>query len=508
MAGAAPFPGLNDGEGADKKTAPSLLNLSADFSTYPAAKAGTMNGVIMQRVIGYAIATIAFSSLSGTPSVAHGGKGDWDVDQRELRGAPVDVTTLLTAARGAPPMICALASRAVRGYGWGDWSDAPATPLGSVVSMSRSDFDMQQQLPAADVQRLLAGLASDDACVREMSIRLIGTQKADVVGSELVTRLGATDPNLRSVAAFGLGLVDAENGVDPLVRTLRDPVIDVRANAAWALGRIENGRALQPLVSLFSDDAEKVREAAVVAVGHMESTSTIPALIRVLRQDSSPRVRRVAAWALGALEARDAIDALGGVLARDADPAVREMAAWALGSIEDRRGLPPLAAAIRSDAEDRVRETAVWAVGQLEDRSSIDVLGAATGDRSPRVRGTAAWAIGQLDENGAKAPPGLLRLLSDESADTRLKAAWALGQIEDAGALPAIRDALRNEKNDRVRRGLIRALMKSGGRSEADLTDLLNSSDPHVREAAVRGLAGRNAFDPWPWPWPRPRPFP
>jgi HEAT repeat protein len=184
------------------------------------------------------------------------------------------------------------------------------------------------------------------------------------------------------------------------------------------------------------------------------------------------------------------------------------MAAWALGSIEDRRGVAPLAAAIRSDTDDRVRETAVWAIGKLEDRSSMDILGAATTDRSPRVRGTAAWAIGQLDENGTKAPPGLLRLLSDESPDTRLKAAWALGQIEDAGALPAIRDALRAEKNDKVRRGLIRALMKSGERSEAALTDLLNSSDPQVREAAVRGLAGRNSFDPWPWPWPRPRPFP
>src|SRR6267378_8570517 len=103
----------------------------------------------------------------------------------------------------------------------------------------------------------------------------------------------------------------------------------------------------------------------------------------------------------------------------------------------------------------------------MGDHSAIDILGTATGDRSPNVRGTAAWAIGQLDENGAKAPAGLLRLLTDESTDTRLKAAWALGQIEDAGALPAIRDALRAEKNDKVRRGLIRALMKSGERSEA-----------------------------------------
>jgi HEAT repeat protein len=506
VAGAAPLPGVTR-ERALKGSAPSLLKISADFSTYPATKAGTMNGVIMQRVIGFAIATIAFSSIGGVPVVASGAGGGIDGQNIDQRGGRIDVVALLGAARGAPPMICALASRAVRGYGWGGGSDAPATPLASVVTLMRDDFN-DDRLTTADVQQLLAGLASDDACVREMAVRLIGTQRGEAVGAELVSRLSATDPNLRTVAALGLGLVEPQNALDPLIRALRDPVVDVRANSAWALGRIENGRALPPLMNLFSDDAEKVREAAVAAVGHMESTSAVPALIRVLRQDSSPRVRRVAAWALGELEARDAIDALGSVLARDADPGVREMAAWALGSIEDRRGAAPLAAAIRSDAEDRVRETAVWALGQMEDRSSIEVLGAATGDRSARVRGTAAWAIGQLDENGAKAPAGLLRLLRDENDDTRLKAAWALGQIEDPGALPAIRDALRLEKSDRVRKGLIRALMKSGERSEEALSQLLSSSDPQVREAAVRGLAGRHAFDPWPWPWPRPRPFP
>jgi HEAT repeat protein len=124
------------------------------------------------------------------------------------------------------------------------------------------------------------------------------------------------------------------------------------------------------------------------------------------------------------------------------------------------------------------------------------------------VRGTAAWAIGQLnEEEGGKAPPGLLHVLQDANDESRLKAAWALGQIGDASALSAVRDALKVEKNDEVRRALIRALIKSGGRSEGALTELLNSPDASVREAAVRGLAGRNAFEPWPWPWPRPRPF-
>ena len=471
----------------------------------------------MQRIIGLVVATLAFSSLSGVPAVANtASTGDAyafaagrSFDQGQQRGAPVDVAALLTAARGAPPMICSMAAHALRGWGWNDWSDAPSTPLASVSGAIVNDDFRSDVLPAPDVQRLFAGLSSDDACVRELSVRLIGTQKAELVGGELVTRLGSSDPALRAVAALGLGLVEAQAGVDLLIRTLRDASIDVRANSAWALGRIENGRALNPLVGLFRDDAEKVRLAAVSAVGHMDdSTSSIPALIRVVRQDNSPAVRRVAAWALGKLEAREAIDALTEALARDADARVREMSAWALGNIEDRRSVAPLGAAIRGDAEDRVRETAVWALGNIGDHSSIDILGAATGDRSANVRGTAAWAIGQMDDNGTKAPAGLLRLLSDDNTDTRLKAAWALGQLEDAGALPAIRDALKVEKNDRVRRGLIRALMKSGESSQTTLTQLLTSSDPQIREAAVRGIAGARSFDPWPWPWPRPRPFP
>jgi HEAT repeat protein len=197
------------------------------------------------------------------------------------------------------------------------------------------------------------------------------------------------------------------------------------------------------------------------------------------------------------------------VLGRDGDPQVREMSAWALGHMEGRAGTSALTTALRRDAADEVRETAAWALAQIEDRSSIGALStAAAEDRSARVRGTAAWAIGQLHGDGTAAPPGLLRVLKDESDDARLKAAWALGQIGDAATLPAIRDALKAEKSGQVRRALTRALIKSGGRSEETLTELLSSSDPKVREAAVRGLAGNNSFNPWPWPWPRPRPFP
>jgi HEAT repeat protein len=199
------------------------------------------------------------------------------------------------------------------------------------------------------------------------------------------------------------------------------------------------------------------------------------------------------------------------VLARDGDARVREMTAWALGQVEQKEGIAALQRALREDADDAVRETAAWALAQIEDRTALDALGAALSDRSSRVRGTAAWAIGQLaddDDVRGRAPAGLTRLLRDESEDVRRKAAWALGNVGDAASVPAIREAMKAEQSSEVRKALVRALTKSGGRSEAVFTELLSSSDPKVREAAVRGLAGQNAFNPWPWPWPRPRPFP
>src|SRR5438067_12020400 len=143
-----------------------------------------MNGVIMQRVIGLAIATFAFSSLSGTPAVAHSPafSEHEGLEQGRQRGVAIDVAALLTAAKGAPPMICSLAADAVGNGGWGGWGDAPSTPLASVRPL-REDRDIDSEnLPPADVQQLLAGLSSDDACVRELSVRIIGTQRAETVG--------------------------------------------------------------------------------------------------------------------------------------------------------------------------------------------------------------------------------------------------------------------------------------------------------------------------------------
>ena len=150
----------------------------------------------MQRIIGMTIAAFAFSSLGGVPATARAGGPmamagyeQGNLDQGRSRGAMIDVTALLAAARGAPPMICSLASRSLQGWGWGG-SDAPATPLSMVAANVGDDDDSPvQALPAADLQKLFTGLASDDACVRELSVRLIGRQKPEFVDRDLMVHL-------------------------------------------------------------------------------------------------------------------------------------------------------------------------------------------------------------------------------------------------------------------------------------------------------------------------------
>ena len=371
-----------------------------------------------------------------------------------------------------------------------------------------------QDLSDADSTRALDALSSDDACVREVSVRIVGHQDDERIAAPLVAKLVGE----RRVAARRRGdraraRRAAAGGRSADRARCATQAVDVRANAAWALGRIENGRALAPLDGLFRDESPIVREAAVGAVGRLESTSAVAALLRVLQQDrggvGTPR---------GGVGARASRVARGGAGAR-VGAGTRQRCA---GARDDRVGAGPdraeatgsaaLQRALREDADDAVRETSAWALAQIEDRTAIDALGAAAlSDRSSRVRGTAAWAIGQLrDDNDVRgrAPAALTRLLKDESEDVRRKAAWALGNVGDAASVPAIRDAMKVEQSSDVRSALVRALTKSGGRSEAVFTELLSSSDPKVREAAVRGLAGQNAFNPWPWPWPRPRPFP
>ena len=159
MAGAAPLPLIERRAGAAGNERPFFWSIVLIFHPPPTTSAmGNTNGVMMHRILGVvAAAMVASMNGAGAASYSH--------DYNAARAAPIDVAALLTAAHGAPPMICALAAQAVRGYGWGDWNDAPSTPLSAVASFRGRDMN-DSKLATADIDRLLAALASDDTCVR------------------------------------------------------------------------------------------------------------------------------------------------------------------------------------------------------------------------------------------------------------------------------------------------------------------------------------------------------
>ena len=358
-------------------------------------------------------ASAAFSALAKAPTATG--------EQR----AAFDVAALLTAARGAPPVICArVAERSWNG--WGDRRRAERRRSGRVAS-TRYEIVGATRLSDAEGAAAARRLSSDDACVRELSVRLVGIKNDKRVAR--AHRASTRRPALRAVAALGLGLAEPPKAVDPLVSTLRDAMPACARTPRGRSDEFENGRALARSRA-FSGTTPIGARSRGVAVGRLDSDGAVASLLRVLQQDDSPRVRRVAAWALGhSSRARRSRRSVGArsrqrpERARDDGVGARQHRA--------RAKVRSCSARAQQDADDAVRETFVWALAQIEDERRR-ALGAAANDKSTRVRGTAAWAIGQLRTKTALRRRDLCTLLKDESEDTRRKAAWALGQIGDA----------------------------------------------------------------------------
>lgn len=418
----------------------------------------------------------------------------------------MNVRGLVAVLHGLPSLVCGLTAEAASGWGGGSWMNAPAPPLGPDASLRLAGFPRARMAPS-EITMLIDSLASSDNCVREVAVRLIGRVRASYVEERLIAQLPSSRATpTREAAALALGLVRSRDAVAPLERLVDDDAVGVRANAVWALGRIGDKSVARSVRRSLGDDEEIVRLAAAGTAGALEDVDAVDDLLQVLRTDKVARVRRTAAWALGELRQRRAADPMATALRGEADEDVRETIVWALGHLRAESAAGVLTEVLRDDKSSDVRENAAWALGSIDATSAAATLGTAAGtDASADVRATAAWALGQIGIR--EAPEGLVRAVTDKDPDVRTKAAWALSNIGDLRATTALRSALKNETNSSARRAQIRALLRSGEKSESFFKELLSSEDPEVREAAVRGMAGRG-MNPWPWPMPRPRPFP
>jgi len=136
------------------------------------------------------------------------------------------------------------------------------------------------------------------------------------------------DPQVRQFAALLLGQLKESDGIDPLLRALRDPDKKVRGQAARALGEIGEP-SVESLIILTKDPDWKVRYRAAEALGMIGSIKAVPCLIEALG-DPKDHVRYMAAKAIGETGSGNAETALVAHLG-DENEFVRRSAAIALG---------------------------------------------------------------------------------------------------------------------------------------------------------------------------------
>lgn len=136
------------------------------------------------------------------------------------------------------------------------------------------------------------------------------------------------DPQVRQYAAMLLGQLREPEGIDPLLRALRDPEKKVRAQAVTALAEIGDP-SVDSLTLLMNDPDWKVRYRAAEALGIIRSKKAVPFLITAL-DDQKDHVRYMAAKALGTTGFGTAEKALIARLG-DENEFVRRSAATALG---------------------------------------------------------------------------------------------------------------------------------------------------------------------------------
>jgi HEAT repeat protein len=286
----------------------------------------------------------------------------------------------------------------------------------------------------------------------------------------------------------------------------------VRRSAVFALGKMGKSAvsSLPQVLKILREDTEKsVREAAALAAGEIAAGSLearnegglVAALAKALKDDPEPLVRRSAAIALGKLEE----DAAAGQKALeqalgDQKPEVRQNAAWALGKVARAAAVPALRKALQ-DSDAYVLRDAANAVGlaKKEGRPALPELLQVCQHGDAEVRKAALSALVVMVKQGDKEAYGPLSKViarPNEEMENLLNAALALGNIGGDGAKPAVRvliEAMMQKGNPRLR-AQAAAVLKNIGPAAVEALDplrkLLGDPDPDLRRNVVVALAG------------------
>ncbi len=355
----------------------------------------------------------------------------------------------------------------------------------------------------------------------------------------LATLLTDSEGRLRRRAALAIGRAGLAEGIPPLTAALaKDREPEVRTMAALGLGLIGDPSASSALLPALGDPDPRVQGRAAQAlglIGHREAAGSIAGmaaahvaagvLAGVASDDETyplgPRVEavRLGVYALARLEALDELRAvvigpdglpvsnwwpLAYAMQRIAKPAAaptlrtwltrggpttRAFAARGLGVLKDAESRAALEALAKDEQQaPGVRVQALRALGAIGDSASAPVLAALIDKASPRMlRIEAVTALGAVAEPADA--DVLLDYLEHEWTPMRSAAQAALAKA-DPETFMRVLSGLDVDEEWGVRASLATTLGAVGREVAAPrLSQLVVDDDPKVRAAALTALA-------------------
>jgi HEAT repeat protein len=208
----------------------------------------------------------------------------------------------------------------------------------------------------------------------------------------------------------------------------------------------------------LADEDPEVRTAAIDGLWEEEDVKLIPALLDLLRHDSSETVRAAAATSLGhfvlageleeipAAKLEQVVESLRDVFEDDSEALdVRRRAVEAIG-YSSADGVADLIAEAYADDEEPMRISAVFAMGRSADLRWAGQALAEVDSPDPEMRYEAVRACGELQNPDAI--PALTTLLDDPDYQVREATVWALGQIGGHEARRLLAGILEDEESD------------------------------------------------------------
>ncbi len=291
-----------------------------------------------------------------------------------------------------------------------------------------SDFQRLSRFDRKLVRSTLLGLALD---LRGDTGEAIATlyRELGFLRNDLA-RLRSWRPTRRANAAADLGLIQAQETLPALVRTLQDSDVRVRQAAVWAIGQVGTAGSLAGLVRLLGDRSLMVAHRAQEVLAE-RGGEIADSILRYAETTSSRSGRLAAVELTGWLRITTAAEFLLRGM-NDLDPEVRVKSVKASAAIGDPRFLETFHARLE-DVRWEVRCQAAKGLSLFGGPASVPRLATALRDQHWWVRFYAATALAEVGPAGEAA---LSAALHDPEPLVQEMARYLLERGEAVPALP------------------------------------------------------------------------